>query len=138
MRTPVPPLRVPAAGSVLLGDCVEQMRRFPENHFDAIVCDPPYDLTSVSRKDSPRQNDPETPFGRTRLGGDRGGFMGKTWDGTGVAFKPETWVAALRVLKPGGHLLAFGGTRTSHRLTCALEDAGFEIRDVLMWLYGSG
>ena len=64
--------------------------------------------------------------------------MGKTWDGGDVAFRPETWAAVLRVAKPGAHLVAFGGTRTFHRLACAIEDAGFELRDTLMWLYGSG
>jgi DNA modification methylase len=64
--------------------------------------------------------------------------MSKSWDSRGIAFDPETWRAALRILKPGGHLLAFGGTRTFHRLTCAIEDAGFEIRDCLSWNYGSG
>jgi DNA modification methylase len=77
---------------------------------DAVVTDPPYEL----------------------------GFMGKAWDASGVAFQVETWEAVLRVLKPGGHLLAFGGTRTYHRMTCAIEDAGFEIRDCLQWIYGSG
>lgn len=64
--------------------------------------------------------------------------MGKAWDGGDVAFRPETWTAVLRVLKPGAHLLAFGGTRTFHRLMCAIEDAGFEIRDTLMWVHGEG
>ena len=64
--------------------------------------------------------------------------MGQRWDSTGVAFDPATWAAVLRVLKPGGHLLAFGGSRTYHRLACAIEDAGFEIRDQIMWLYSSG
>ncbi|MCW2877799.1 MAG: hypothetical protein JWQ95_1899 [Sphaerisporangium sp.] len=64
--------------------------------------------------------------------------VGRTWDASGVAFDPATWAACLRVLKPGGHLLAFGGTRTWHRLVCAIEDAGFEIRDSLQWIYGSG
>ena len=82
----------------------------PDASVDAIVCDPPYEL----------------------------GFMGKGWDGSGVAFEVATWADALRVAKPGAHLLAFGGTRTFHRLTCALEDAGWEIRDCLSWLYGSG
>ena len=77
---------------------------------DSIVTDPPYEL----------------------------GFMGKGWDSSGVAFQKETWEHCLRVLKPGGYLLAFGGSRTFHRITCAIEDAGFEIRDVIMWLYGSG
>jgi len=64
--------------------------------------------------------------------------MGKEWDGTGVAFDPATWAEVSRVMKPGAHLLAFGGTRTFHRMTVAIEDAGFEIRDCLAWLYGSG
>ena len=98
--------------------------------------DPPYHLTQASRRGSPRNNDPKTPFGRTRLG--TRGFMGKTWDGGDTAFQHEFWAEVLRVLKPGEMLLAFGGTRTFHRLICAVEDAGFEIRDCLMWLYGSG
>lgn len=93
-----------------MGDCRAIMATFPEASMDAIVTDPPYEL----------------------------GFMGKGWDRSGVAFDVATWEAAYRVLKPGGHLLAFGGTRTFHRLTVAIEDAGFEIRDCLMWLYGSG
>jgi site-specific DNA-methyltransferase (adenine-specific) len=64
--------------------------------------------------------------------------MGQVWDGGGVAFEPELWAEALRVVKPGGMLLSFGGTRTFHRLTCAIEDAGWEIRDCLSWIYGSG
>jgi site-specific DNA-methyltransferase (adenine-specific) len=64
--------------------------------------------------------------------------MGKQWDGGDVAFRPETWAAVSRVLKPGAYLLAFGGTRTYHRLAVAIEDAGFEIRDTVMWVYGSG
>lgn len=82
----------------------------PENSIDSIVTDPPYEL----------------------------GFMGKAWDSKGVAFDPATWAEAYRVLKPGGHLLAFGGSRTFHRIAVAIEDAGFEIRDTIMWLYGSG
>jgi DNA modification methylase len=66
------------------------------------------------------------------------GFMGKAWDGSGVAYDVDLWAEVLRVLKPGGHLCAFGGTRTYHRMACAIEDAGFEIRDSLHWVYGSG
>ena len=90
------------------GDCRDVMATLPAESVDAIVCDPPYGLS----------------------------FMGKGWDHgvPGVDF----WVEALRVLKPGGHLIAFGGTRTYHRLAVAIEDAGFEVRDCLMWLYGSG
>ena len=118
---------------IICGDCLAEMAKMDANSVDAIVTDPPYGLTSVSRNGSPRQNDPATPHGRTRLGG---GFMGKTWDAKLPG--PEIWAEALRVAKPGCHLLAFGGTRTFHRLVCAIEDAGWEIRDGLGWLYGSG
>jgi DNA modification methylase len=93
-----------------LGDCIEVLKSLPDNSVDTIITDPPYEL----------------------------GFMGKRWDSSGVAFQPETWEAALRVAKPGAFLLAFGGTRTFHRMTCAIEDAGWEIRDCIMWIYGSG
>jgi len=95
---------------VLHGDCVELMRAMPDCSVDSVVTDPPYEL----------------------------GFMGKKWDGAGIAYSLEMWGEALRVLKPGGHLLAFGGTRTYHRMACAIEDAGFEIRDSIHWVYGSG
>ena len=104
------------------GDSRDLLPSLEPEQFTACVCDPPYHLTQASH--------------RTRLGSK--GFMGKTWDGGDVAFRPEFWAGVLRVLKPGAMLLAFGGTRTFHRLTCAIEDAGFEIRDCLMWLYGSG
>jgi len=100
---------------ILAGDCIEQMRTLEADSVDAIVTDPPYGLE----------------------------FMGKEWDGFGTPLGFQTWSEqwareALRVLKPGGHLLAFGGTRMYHRLAAGIEDAGFEIRDTLMWLYGSG
>ena len=93
-----------------LGDCLDVLAGLPENSVDTCITDPPYEL----------------------------GFMGKKWDNTGVAFQPETWAAVYRVLKPGAILLAFGGTRTYHRMVCAIEDAGFEIRDTIAWVYGSG
>jgi site-specific DNA-methyltransferase (adenine-specific) len=93
-----------------LGDCLEVLATLPENSVDTCITDPPYEL----------------------------GFMGKKWDSSGIAFQPETWQAVYRVLKPGAILLAFGGTRTYHRLACAIEDAGFEIRDTIAWVYGSG
>jgi site-specific DNA-methyltransferase (adenine-specific) len=92
------------------GDCIEVMRGMADNSVDSIVTDPPYEL----------------------------GFMGKSWDSTGIAYNVEMWKEVFRVLKHGGHLLSFGGSRTSHRMACAIEDAGFEIRDQIMWLYGSG
>ena len=95
---------------VLQGDCQKIMAQMPDASVDAIVTDPPYEL----------------------------GFMGKSWDAAGIAYSVDLWSEALRVLKPGGHLLAFGGTRTYHRMACAIEDAGFEIRDSIHWIYGSG
>lgn len=99
-------------GGVVLyhGDCRDVLAGLEASTFHAAVTDPPYEI----------------------------GFMGRAWDSSGVAFKPETWAACERVLKPGGHLLAFGATRTVHRIACAIEDAGYEIRDMISWLYGSG
>ncbi len=101
---------VAAPFTLHLGDCVEVMRTLPDSSVDAIVTDPPYEL----------------------------GFMGKSWDASGIACNVGMWREALRVLKPGGHLLAFSGSRTYHRMVVAIEDAGFEIRDQVMWVYGSG
>lgn len=121
---------------ILEGDCRVVMATLPEHSVDAIVCDPPYEL--VANSGGPSAKGKDTPHGRSQAGATRGGFMGMKWDGTGVAFDIETWRQALRVLKPGGYLLAFGGTRTYHRMVCAIEDAGFEVRDQIGWLYGSG
>ena len=92
------------------GNCLDVLPTLPDSSVDSIVTDPPYEL----------------------------GFMGKKWDNSGIAYNITLWQECLRVLKPGGHLLAFGGTRTYHRMACAIEDAGFEIRDSIHWLYGSG
>ena len=96
--------------ALVRGDTRQLLRELPDACVDAIVTDPPYEL----------------------------GFMGKAWDKSGIANDPAMWADALRVLKPGGHLLAFSGARTYHRMACAIEDAGFEIRDQIMWVYGSG
>ena len=95
---------------IINGNSLEVLDTLEENSIDAIITDPPYEL----------------------------GFMGKSWDKSGIAYNVELWKKALRVLKAGGYLLAFGGSRTYHRIACAIEDAGFEIRDTVMWLYGSG
>jgi site-specific DNA-methyltransferase (adenine-specific) len=99
-----------ATWTVQLGDCRKVLPLMPEAYVDSVVCDPPYEL----------------------------GFMGKAWDRTGIAYDVDMWRAVLRVMKPGAHLVAFGGTRTHHRVACAVEAAGFEIRDCLQWLFGSG
>ena len=90
------------------GDCLEVLRSMPDCSVDSIVTDPPYGLS----------------------------FMGKKWDYDVPSV--DVWVECLRVLKPGGHLLAFAGTRTQHRMAVRIEDAGFEIRDMIAWVYGSG
>jgi DNA modification methylase len=122
--------------TLLHGDCLDVMRELPDNSVHAVCTDPPYDLTAGKKGGTgPASVNLSSPAGRARI---TVGFMGKSWDGTGIAFRPEVWAQCLRVLKPGGHLLAFGGTRTWHRLACAVEDAGFEVRDSIAWLYGSG
>jgi len=123
------------------GNCLDVLAEIEPNSIDAVVTDPPYELTQAKRTKPPPVG--VGPYGRTRMGvnGDNkpiGGFMGKEWDGTGVARNVDLWREIFRVLKPGAHLLAFGGTRTYHRMACAIEDAGFEIRDCIQWLYGSG
>ena len=95
---------------MICGDCLETMRDMEPNSVDAIVTDPPYEL----------------------------GFMGKSWDNAGVSYDPDTWREALRVLKPGGYLLAFGGTRTYHRMAVAIEDAGFILHPMIGSIFGSG
>lgn len=120
------------------GKMQDVLSTFEENSIDSIVCDPPYHLTSIQERFS-KENSAEAKYGKDgsfqRLSK---GFMGKTWDGGDTAFQPDTWKNCFKVLKEGGYLLAFGGTRTFHRIACAIEDAGFEIRDTIMWLYGSG
>jgi len=112
------------------------MRGMADASVDSIVTDPPYHLTQASRGGHARTNNPEMPHGRHRIG-DKG-FMGKVWDGGDIAQRVEMWAECLRVLKPGGHVLAFSSSRTYHRMVCSIEDAGFEIRDQIMWIYGSG
>lgn len=96
--------------TVFAGSNLDVLPFMADNSVDSIVTDPPYEL----------------------------GFMGKSWDSSGIAYSVELWQECLRVLKPGGHILAFGGSRTWHRLAVAIEDAGFELRDSIAWLYGSG
>jgi DNA modification methylase len=124
---------------LILGDCRAVMAELDPDSIDAIVTDPPYDLTAGKQGGTGAASvNLDSPYGRSRISTGNGGFMGLDWDATGIAFDPDTWAEARRVLKPGGHLLAFGGTRTFHRMTVAIEDAGFEIRDCLSWLYASG
>jgi DNA modification methylase len=95
---------------IINGNNIEELKKFDDNYFDSIVTDPPYEI----------------------------GFMGKSWDASGIANNSEMWSECLRVLKPGGYLLSFSATRTYHRMAVAIEDSGFEIRDMIEWVYGSG
>ena len=121
-------------------DCTEAMKRLPDASVHSVVCDPPYHLTSIVERFGKADAAPvKVPEGGTGAYARASrGFMGKVWDGGDVAFRVSTWEEAYRVLKPGGHLLAFGGTRTYHRMACAIEDAGFEVRDSIHYCFGSG
>jgi site-specific DNA-methyltransferase (adenine-specific) len=121
---------------LLTGDCRSVLRTLDADSIDSCVTDPPYHLTTGKRGGTGEASvSLATPHGRARV---TTGFMGMTWDGGDVAMQPATWAEVYRVLKPGAHLVAFGGTRTYHRLVCAIEDAGFEVRDQLAWLFASG
>ncbi len=125
--------------SLRLGDCLATLRAMPANSVDAIVTDPPYGLTANKKGGTGTASvNLESPYGRARIGTGNGpgGFMGHKWDSDVPSV--EIWAECLRVLKPGGHLLAFAGTRTQHRMAVRIEDAGFEIRDLIAWVYGSG
>ena len=125
---------------IINGDCLEEMQKLIDDgvQVDSIVTDPPYHLTSIVERfgkegSAPAQEGTDGAFARASKG-----FMGKEWDGGDIAFRQETWELAMKLLKPGGHLLAFSASRNYHRMAVAIEDAGFEIRDQLMWIYGSG
>jgi DNA modification methylase len=130
------------------GDCIEVMRGLPDASVDAVVTDPPYGLEFMGKDwDAPWKQSGDVVGDPASVGGFQDGNGGNPFSrsrirfGTGEGFQQwcEQWATeCLRVLKPGGHLLAFGGTRTWHRLACAIEDAGFEMRDSIAWMYGSG
>ena len=132
---------------LLNGCCRKQMKKLQRQKImvDAIVTDPPYHLQSIVDRFKNTSPDDDTytsekvrnrSDGFSRLAGT--GFMGKEWDGGDIAFDPMTWSLCLGLLKPGGHLIAFSASRNYHRMAVAIEDAGFEIRDQIMWIYGSG
>ena len=100
------------------GDCREILTQIEDNSIDSIVTDPPYELTQSKKS--------------------KKGFMGKEWDGSGIAYDEKVWSECMRVLKPGAYCLAFGGSRTFHRLVCAIEDVGFIIHPMIGWVFGSG
>lgn len=125
--------------SLYNSDCLQVLKSLPDNSIDSIVTDPPYGLTENKKGGTGVKSvNLDSPYGRARIGtgNGSGGFMGLAWDSSIPSV--EVWAECLRVLKPGGHLLCFAGTRTQHRMACNIEDAGFEIRDMIAWVYGSG
>lgn len=121
------------------GDSRDVLKTLADNSIDSIVTDPPYALVSIVKRFGAGGAPVKVPEGGSgAYARASAGFMGKTWDTGETAFDPNFWTECLRILKPGGHIVAFSGTRTVHRMVCAIEDAGFEIRDSLQWLYGSG
>jgi DNA modification methylase len=128
-------------GRVMLyaGDCRLALKDIPDNSVDAVCTDPPYALVSIGKRFGKDGAAPAKSNGATGIYARASkGFMGVGWDHGAVAFDPELWVDVLRCMKPGAHGLAMGGTRTFHRLVCAIEDAGAEIRDTLVYAFGSG
>jgi site-specific DNA-methyltransferase (adenine-specific) len=129
-------IRLSDSARLYHADCRDAIKSLPDNSIDSVVTDPPYALVSiVKRFGSPNAAPAKGNDAYMRASA---GFMGKQWDTGEVAFSEEFWAEVLRVLKPGGHIAAFGASRGYHRMACAIEDAGFEIRDSLMWVYGTG
>ena len=117
-------------------DCIKHLKTIDDNYFDSVVTDPPYHLTSiVKRYTTGKKNVYGKDGSFQRL---TSGFMGQKWDGGDIAFTTELWKEVYRTLKPGGYLLSFSASRNYHRMAVAIEDSGFEIRDQIMWIYGSG
>lgn len=120
------------------GNMLDMLNFISSNSVDSIVTDPPYGLTTIVKRfgkenSAPAQFGSDGAFSRLSKG-----FMGKEWDGSGIEYNVDTWKKCYEILKDGGYLLAFGGTRTYHKIASAIEEAGFEIRDCIMWIYGSG
>ncbi|QNQ43031.1 DNA-methyltransferase [Brucella intermedia] len=132
----IAPCAIVGDAGLYQADCRDVLRSLADNSIDSIVTDPPYALVSIVKRFGKPGSAPAK--GNEAYQRASAGFMGKSWDTGEVAFSEEFWRECLRVLKPGGHIVAFSGTRTYHRMAVAIEDAGFEIRDQLGWLYGSG
>lgn len=127
---------------IINGDCIEELKKLPDNSIDAIITDPPYGLEFMGKDwdklwDKRNKDEQDNEGVKTFL------RAGKNLSQYKAGFEAQQfhndWATeCLRVLKPGAYLLSFGGTRTYHRMACGIEDAGFEIRDCIMWIYGSG
>lgn len=121
--------------NLISGDCLEVMAELEADSFDALVTDPPYHLISIVKRFGSGAAKAASFGTDGNYARSSKGFMGQNWDGGDIAFRPETWEQALRLLKPGAHLVAFNHSRTYHHMTTAIEAAGFEIRDGLLFLY---
>ena len=121
---------------IVNADCIEHLKTIEDNYFDSVVTDPPYHLTSIAKRFT---NSTEAKYGKDgsfqRL---TKGFVGHEWDGGDIAFTTDLWKEVYRTIKPGSVLLAFAATRNYHRMAVAIEDSGFEIFDMINWIYGSG
>ena len=121
---------------IVNADCIEHLKTIEDDYFDSVVTDPPYHLTSIVKRFT---NSTKAKYGKDgsfqRLSK---GFMGKEWDGGDIAFTTDLWKEVYRTIKPGAVLLAFAATRNYHRMATAIEDSGFEIFDMINWIYGSG
>ena len=121
---------------IVNADCIEHLKTIEDNYFDSVVTDPPYHLTSIAKRFT---NSTEAKYGKDgsfqRLSK---GFVGHAWDGGDIAFTTDLWKEVYRTIKPGAVLLAFAATRNYHRMATAIEDSGFEIFDMINWIYGSG
>jgi len=121
---------------IINADCIEHLKTIEDNYFDSVVTDPPYHLTSIAKRFT---NSTEAKYGKDgsfqRLSK---GFVGHEWDGGDIAFTTDLWKEVYRTIKPGAVLLAFAATRNYHRMATAIEDSGFEIFDMINWIYGSG
>lgn len=120
------------------GDCLKILPKLPPNSIDSAVIDPPYHLASIVARFGKEGSAPAKVGKTGAFARASRAFVGKKWDDGDVAFKASTWKTVFRVMKPGAFLAAFGIPKNSHRLKCAIEDAGFEVRDDLLWLFGSG
>ena len=121
---------------IVNADCIEHLKTIEDNYFDSVVTDPPYHLTSIAKRFT---NSTEAKYGKDgsfqRLSK---GFHGHEWDGGDIAFTTDLWKEVYRTIKPGAVLLAFAATRNYHKMATAIENSGFEIMDMINWIYGSG
>ena len=121
---------------IVNADCIEHLKTIEDNHFDSVITDPPYHLTSIAKRFT---NSTEAKYGKDgsfqRLSK---GFHGHEWDGGDIAFTTDLWKEVYRTIKPGAVLLAFAATRNYHKMATAIDNSGFEIMDMINWIYGSG